>query len=99
MGCDFGWCQRHWCFVDPTNCTSSHRKHPSFPHSDRYYSHATCGNVDAFANNRRFASPEGQVFKIGLNANTGGWLGSHRADGIHFQGPVSKWSGLAMDFV
>ena len=98
LGCDLTWCQRSWCFVDPANCTLGHRRHPSFASSDRYYSYATCGDMDAFTNNRRFAALEGQVFKIGLNANTGGWLGAYRPDGVHFEGPVSKWSGLALDY-
>lgn len=99
LGCDLSWCERKWCFVDPGNCTLAHRRHPSFTSSDRYYSYATCGDMDAFTNNRRFAALEGKFFKIGLNANTGGWLGSYRSDGVHFEGPVSKWSGLALDYV
>jgi len=99
LSCDLSWCQRSWCYVDPTNCTLNKRRHPSFPTSDRFYSYATCGDMDANTNNRRFASLEGQVFKMGLNANTGGWLGSYHSDGTHFQGPIDQWTGQALDFV
>ena len=100
LSCDTSWCQRNWCFVHPSNCTLAHKRHPAFAFSDRYYSYATCGDMDAFTSNRRFASLEGQIFRIGLNSNTGGWLGSyHKTEGIHFQGPITSWTGLAVDFV
>jgi hypothetical protein len=99
LGCDLSWCNRQWCYVDPTNCTLLNKRSQSTPHSDRFYSYATCGDADAFTANTRFATLEGKVFRIGLNANSGGWLGSYRDDGVHFQGPISKWTGLSVDFV
>ena len=110
LGCDRSWCHRSWCFIDPANCSLSHRRHPSFPASDRYYSYATCGDMDALTSHGRFAALQNRRYKIGLNANTGGWLGSYRSSSSlsssssssndhHFVGPWNQWSGLTVDYV
>lgn len=97
--CDLSWCQRSWCFVDPNHCGLLYRRSARLPRSDRFYSYATCGDADSFTKNYRFAGLEGQVLKIGLNSNTGGWLGAYSSDGQQFKGPLSKWSGPTLEFV
>ena len=99
LGCDNSWCQRSWCYVDPKNCSLSRRSSDVFVYSDRQYSYATCGDMDAFTNIQRFQWLEGQTFKVGLNSNSGGWMGAYSSAKEHFEGPFDRWSGLSMDFV
>lgn len=99
VGCDTSWCHRSWCYVDPLNCTLAHRRGESFTPTRRYWSYATCGDMDAFTSQNRWAALDGKVFRMGLNSNSGGWLGAYAKDSVHFEGPIDKWSGLALDYV
>ncbi|CAB9497408.1 glutamate receptor [Seminavis robusta] len=99
FGCDMSWCSRSWCFVDPLNCTLASRRSSAFAHSNRHYSYATCGHMDIFTHVQRFKALEGQIFKVGFNSNSGGWLGAYNKDKQHYQGPIDNWSGPVVDFV
>jgi hypothetical protein len=37
--------------------------------------------------------------KVGLNSNTGGWLGAYSSEKVQFDGPIEKWSGPVVNFV
>jgi len=96
---DKSWCGRPWCFVDPTNCALLNRRSNTFSKSGRFYSYATCGAMDFFTKENRIAALEGRVLNVGMNANTGGWLGAYSADNEHFKGPMKRWSGPVVEFV
>lgn len=113
IGCDQSWCQRNWCWVDPDNCDLLNRHSILFGKSDLFFSYATCWDLDQFTSSNRIGSLEGRVLKAGFNSNSGGWLGAYSAAfqpnegssaspvaaGAHFVGPVSRWYGLAVNFV
>jgi len=97
--CDKSWCKRPWCFVDPTNCDLLNRRSDVFSKSGRFYSYATCGGMDFFTKENRIAALEGRVLNVGLNTNTGGWLGTYSTEKEHFKGPISRWYGPVVEFV
>jgi hypothetical protein len=113
IDCDVSWCYRKFCWVDPSNCRLLNRPSYFLPDSSRFYSYATCGDMDMFSQNKRLASLRGKVLRAGFNSNTGGWIGAYgeeyKADpdrnetdiakGEHFLGPISRWSGPIVNFV
>lgn len=113
IDCDRSWCERNWCWVDPDDCKLQNRRSINFPESDRFFSYATCWDMDFFTQNNRLNSLRGRVLRAGFNSNTGGWLGAYGAEhiarpnsgasnvakGTHFLGPVSRWSGPLVSFV
>ena len=77
IDCDRTWCDRHWCWVDPNNCTLLNKRSNLFPDSNRFYSYATCWDMDSFTQNYRLGSLENKVLRAGFNSNSGGWLGAY----------------------
>eukprot|EP00934_Nitzschia_sp_Nitz4_P005855 Nitzschia sp. Nitz4//scaffold207_size38617//25338//27925//NITZ4_007680-RA/size38617-augustus-gene-0.12-mRNA-1//-1//CDS//3329541620//5845//frame0 len=98
LNCELDYCELSFCYVDPDNCHLLHRRSDIFPNSHRYFSYATCWDVDSFTNNRRIASLENRIFKVGFNHNSGGWQGAYSDAGQQFLGPASQWSGPTVDF-
>mmetsp|Transcript_35900 Transcript_35900/g.77969 ORF Transcript_35900/g.77969 Transcript_35900/m.77969 type:complete len:738 (-) Transcript_35900:113-2326(-) len=93
--CDKSFCKRSWCFVDPENC--SRLSNPSTLFKGRYYSYATCGELDSFTYTERLRSLKGRTFQVGYNSNSGGWKGAHNPSGSF---AVNKqWTGPAVDFI
>lgn len=99
IDCDRTWCDRHWCWVDPNNCTLLNKRSTIFPDSNRFYSYATCWDMDSFTQNQRLGSLEKKILRAGFNSNSGGWLGAYSSAKTQFAGPVSVWSGPAVSFV
>lgn len=105
IDCDRSWCDRNFCWVDPNNCDLLNKRSRLFPESNRFYSYATCWDMDSFTQNNRLGSLEGRVLRAGFNSNSGGWLGAYGAaspgvaQGQHFKGPVDRWSGPVVSFV
>jgi len=97
MFCDKSWCNRSWCFVDPTNCTFLNRRSNRF--QQRFYSYATCGDMDFYTRENRAAALEGRTLKAGFNSNSGGWIGAYSSTLEHFKGPIERWSGPIVEFV
>ena len=97
VNCERAWCGFQWCYVDPMNCDLNFAPSTFLPGSERYYSYATCRSVDVFNND--FSLLNGETIRVGLNANSGGWRGAFSDDGTQFEGPLSKWSGPAVDFL
>ena len=97
--CDTSWCSRRWCYVDPASCSLLMKRSSELPNSNRYYSYATCNEMDSYTRANRLSSLKGKTIRAGYNANTGGWTGAYSADGSHFSGPVSRWSGPVVDYI
>jgi Ligand-gated ion channel len=103
INCDFSWCNRSWCYVDPNNCNLLNR--PVFSSSNSSvdvqlsYSYATCGDMDAFTGSNRYSALYGTRLRAGINSNSGGWKGVFADDKKHFTGPTSKWSGPLFNFI
>ena len=96
--CDHSSCGRNFCYIDPKNCSLLNRRSLFFPNSDRFYSYATCWDVDSFVSEVRILSLAKRVFKVGFNSNSGGWVGAYRNPRLHFEGPISLWGGPTVDF-
>jgi hypothetical protein len=101
LDCDRSWCERSWCWVDPTNCDLLNRRSDQtlFRKAGRYYSYATCGDMDSFTKDTRVAALVGTTLKVGFVSNTGGWKGAYSSENEHFKGPMSRWTGPAVNFV
>jgi hypothetical protein len=99
IDCDRTWCYRNWCWVDPNNCQLLNKRSRIFPDSNRFYSYATCWDMDSFTQNERLGSLAGKVLRAGFNSNSGGWLGAYSSTNEQFKGPVSLWTGPAVSFV
>ena len=97
--CDTSWCSRRWCYVDPASCSLLLRRSVELPNSNRYYSYATCNEMDSYTKSNRLSSLKGKTIRAGYNANTGGWTGAYSVDGSHFSGPASRWSGPVVDYI
>jgi hypothetical protein len=97
--CGTSWCERSWCWVDPTNCKLLNRRSDYFSKSGRFYSYATCGDMDAFTREKRLSSLTGVALKVAFNHNSGGWLGAYSSEKVDFEGPIEKWSGPVVNFV
>ena len=96
--CDRAYCERSFCYVNPNTCSLLFRRSQFFPNSQRFYSYATCWDVDSFVSNSRIRSLENRTFKVGLNSNSGGWVGAFRHPPQQFEGPLSLWFGPVVDF-
>eukprot|EP00547_Thalassionema_nitzschioides_P011430 CAMPEP_0194258138 /NCGR_PEP_ID=MMETSP0158-20130606/40688_1 /TAXON_ID=33649 /ORGANISM="Thalassionema nitzschioides, Strain L26-B" /LENGTH=658 /DNA_ID=CAMNT_0038997441 /DNA_START=110 /DNA_END=2086 /DNA_ORIENTATION=- len=88
-------CTRNWCYVDHTRCNLTHKISYYLP--TRYYSYATCGELDSFTFTARRGSLKGEKLKVGYNANTGGWKGSYNKNGSF--STDDEWSGPIVDFI
>jgi hypothetical protein len=99
IDCDRTWCDRNWCWVDPNNCSLLNKRSRLFPDSNRFYSYATCWDMDSFTQNERLGSLAKRVLRAGFNSNSGGWLGAYSSAKEQFKGPVNVWSGPAVSFV
>mmetsp|Transcript_21343 Transcript_21343/g.32892 ORF Transcript_21343/g.32892 Transcript_21343/m.32892 type:complete len:747 (+) Transcript_21343:37-2277(+) len=93
--CDFSWCTRAFCYVDPNNCSLLNRPSPLF--QNRFYSYATCGFMDSFTSHDRLSSLARRTFRVGFNANSGGWKGAYNRDGSFSTN--DQWSGPMVDFI
>ena len=92
--CDKSWCRRSFCYVDPNNCNLLNR--PSEYFQDRYFSYATCGNMDSFTYKKRIKSLNGKTFQVGYASNSGGWKGSYNPHGSfaiddEWHGPIASF--------
>jgi hypothetical protein len=96
VACDNSYCQRAFCYVDPKKCSLLSRRSDFFPDADRFYSYATCWEVDFFVSTARIQALDNKTFKVGFNSNSGGWVGAYRDPSMHFEGPLSSWSGPAV---
>ena len=94
--CDKTWCEKYWCYVDPEECSLSHRRSRLFPEEHRYISYATCFETDT---QRLYTELSGTTIRVGVNSNTGGWRGSYRTPNAQFQGPLDAWSGPLIQFI
>lgn len=89
------WCSDRWCYVDPANCSVAMSHSRAFPSSGRYYSYATCGNLDVYSATKPLA---GKVLSLGIQSNSGGWHGSyHPSKTPHVRDDL--WKGPLWDFV
>jgi hypothetical protein len=101
LDCDRSWCERSWCWVSPEHCDLWSRRSDNilFGKAGRYYSYATCGDMDSFTKDTRVAALGGTTLKVGFASNTGGWQGAYSSEHEHFKGPMSRWTGPAVNFV
>ena len=98
LDCDRNYCNLNFCYVDPNNCQLLNRRSMLFPNTYRYYSYATCWDVDSFTSSARISALEGRIFRVGFNSNSGGWQGAYSKQRHQFQGPVDLWTGPTVDF-
>ena len=81
---DDSWCGASWCYVNTSGCQLTHAPSDYFPSSLRFYSYATCGYADEFANGKRAAEAlRGSVLRVGFLSNSGGWQGAYNPSGHH----------------
>ena len=108
MRLDTTWCEKRWCYVaDPKACkeAASHRlalEHSVyFPNSTRYYSYATCGDLDVFVRSLPTNRLSGRILRVGVLFNSGGWMGSYHTQGVHHtrDEDTGGWRGPIWDFV
>ena len=92
--CDKSYCQRSFCWVDPNNC--ARKSNPSTLFPGRYYSYATCGELDSFTYTERLKSLKGKTFQVGYVHNTGGWKGAYNPSGSFAMN--EQWTGPSVDF-
>ena len=97
--CDKSYCRRSWCYVDRNNCDHLEKSPTILFNDDRYYSYATCGDVDTFTGKQRIASLYNRTMRVALLRNSGGWSGAYSSTGEHFKGPWSLWKGVAVDLI
>jgi hypothetical protein len=98
-GCEIAdYCSLHFCYVDPNDCELINSRSIFFLNSQRYYSYATCNNIDSFTRDAKINSLNGQTFRVGLNSNSGGWQGSYSSAGKQFIGSADSWSGPTFEF-
>lgn len=69
-----GWCDDHWCYVNPANCYATNK--PS-SRLDAHWSYTTCGYRDLFSLSNITESIRGKVLKVVFIGNTGGWKGNY----------------------
>jgi hypothetical protein len=97
VDCAQSWCRFAWCYVDPKNCNLQKAKSAWFPESARYYSYATCNYPDVFKHD--YSNLTGKTLRIGLNTNSGGWMGAYHKEGKHFDGPLDQWKGPLVELM
>jgi hypothetical protein len=97
LHCDQTWCRRSWCYVDPTNCSLLHRRSELSVH--RYYSYATCGDMDSFSRERRLAALEHKIIRVAFTSNSGGWMGAYSKENKQYDGNMGNWYGPVVDFI
>lgn len=98
LNCDKTICNLNFCYVNPDNCQLLSRRSLLYPDSYRFYSYATCLDVDSFTSAARISSLQNRVFKVGFNHNSGGWQGAYSSNAVQFEGPFDVWSGPTVDF-
>lgn len=82
------WCDREWCYVeDPIACGQSTERlkytHSlAFPTSSRYYSYATCADLDTYYKSDPYHRIAGRVLRVGIQSNSN----ANPAEGIFGQG-------------
>jgi hypothetical protein len=91
------WCQLSWCWVDQDNCSLLARKSRVF--EERWYSYATCRNMDYYSGEERISSLANSTLRIALTHNTAGWYGSKSKYKTDFNGKLEDWSGPPVDFI
>lgn len=91
-------CRLNFCYIDPNNCNLLYRRSDMFPNSNRFFSYATCWDVDSFTSNKRISAVSETTYRVGFNHNSGGWLGAYSTQGRSFEGPPSLWSGPTVNF-
>lgn len=96
--CSNDVCHLNFCYVDPSNCNLLYRRSETFPYSNRFFSYASCWDVDSFTSNNRISAVSETTYRVGFNHNSGGWLGSYSSNGRSFEGPPSAWSGPTVNF-
>jgi hypothetical protein len=96
--CDVSYCELSFCYVDPNNCELMNSRSLTFPNTYRFYSYATCHDIDSFTSSQKAASMKNRIFKVGFNSNSGGWQGAYSKNKAHFLGPVDLWSGPTVQF-
>jgi hypothetical protein len=94
LDCDKSHCTRAWCYVDEACPLMSN---PSAYFKGRYYSYATCGELDRFTQTERLQSLKGKTFKVGFTSNSGGWKGGFNPEGSFAINEL--WRGPIVDFV
>jgi hypothetical protein len=67
------WCNLKWCWVKPSTCRIKFS--PSAYIRRRAYSYSTCRNSDVYEQAGLLTALNGATLKVGLNSNTGGWIG------------------------
>jgi hypothetical protein len=92
------YCTLHFCYINPNSCELTNSRSVFFPNSQRYYSYATCNDIDSFTSDEKIKSLNGQTFRVGLNSNSGGWQGSYSSEGKQYIGSVNSWSGPTFEF-
>ena len=98
--CDKSFCARRWCYVSDNDQNCTLLKKASNMFRGRYYSYATCGELDRFTYTERLKSVKGQTFQVGFTSNSGGWKGGFHPEGTHFTpGNNNVWYGPIVDFV
>lgn len=98
LNCDKTICNLNFCYVNPNNCELLNRRSVLYPDSTRFFSYATCWDVDSFTSAARISSLQNRVFKVGFNHNSGGWQGAYSSNAVQYVGPSDVWSGPTVDF-
>ena len=97
-GCSNDLCHLNFCYVDPNHCQLLHRRSETFANSNRFFSYATCWDVDSFTSNNRIAAVSDTTYRVGFNHNSGGWMGAYSTNRRSFDGPASAWGGPTTSF-
>ena len=95
--CHSNICEREFCYVDPYNCNLSNTR-PSKVFEDVFYSYSTCGYLDSTNSGYELLeSLKGKTFQVGINSNSGGWMGSYNIHGSFAMNML--WTGPMFAFV
>lgn len=95
--CHSNICEREFCYVDPFNCNLSNTR-PSKVFEDMFYSYSTCGYLDSTNSGYELLeSLKGKTFQVGINSNSGGWMGSYNIHGSFAMNML--WTGPMFAFV
>jgi hypothetical protein len=91
------WCNRAWCWVDSNKC--SIRSHQSLTFTGRWYSYATCRNLDFWEGDARIANLNGRILRLSFVHNDESYKGSRSLLGVDFNGTLDDWLGPTVDLI
>ena len=97
------WCTARWCYVDASNCVRPHDQtdravEPADTVGALYHSYETCGNLNAYTDERHYHTLRGQHLRVSMPGDSGsGYTLTTLPDGTRSGSVVDFMKSIAQD--